>query len=266
MFNFDNENSESPAKIKVVGIGGSGINAVNYMIEKNFDCAEFITIDTDEKALENSQALCKIKFEDRAEIEKEIAGSDLIFIVAGIGGITATKIAPVIAEIAKSAGALTVAVVIKENADIEIKNLVPRADTVITISGDEILFETVKAVSGLVTMPGIVNLDFTDLKTILTDSGNAFVGIGEASGEKAVEKASKIALNFPALNGVQGAGSILISFTGAANSFSMQEVHEASMTIQDAVNEDAEIMWGMSIDENLGDTVRATIIATRFEG
>lgn len=297
---FDINENESSAKIKVIGVGGGGISAVNRMIEKKLQGVEFVAVDTDDNAFSTSQAPFKIKIDQNdiqsssKEILKVIENTDLIFIVAGMGGGTATGVASIIAKYAKKLGALTVAIVMRpfssenprrlKNADIGIENLRSCADSIVTISGDKILrleenistekalsiandvfFETVQGISYLTTMPGIVNLDFGDIAIILKDAGNTFVGIGEASGENATLKAAESALDCSLLENVQGAYSILINFIGTSESLSMFEVNEASTKIQETANENAEIMWGMSIDESLGDKVRVTVLATRFE-
>ena len=318
-FEIEDTSLNSPAKIKVIGVGGGGSNAVNRMISLGLEGVEFIAVNTDAQALLTSQAPRRIRIgekltrglgagarpevgekaaqESREEIVKALDKSDMVFITAGMGGGTGTGAAPVIAEIAKAAGALTVGVVTrpftfegprrKKNADIGIDNLRRCVDTIITIPNDrllqvvdkkmpvteafriadDVLRQSVQGISYLITMPGIVNLDFADVKTIMQDSGSALIGIGEASGEKAPVNAAKAAIDSPLLEtNIQGARSVLINIMGSNEGLTMFEVNEASTTIQEAADSEAEIMWGMSIDESLGDTVRVTIIATRFGG
>ena len=239
----------------------------------------------------------KAALESRDEIQKALEGADMVFITAGMGGGTGTGAAPIIASIAREIGALTVGVVTrpfsfegprrKKNADIGIENLRRSVDTIITIPNDrllqvadkkmpvtkafsiadDILRQSVQGISYLITMPGIVNLDFADVQTVMSNSGAALIGIGESSGEKAPINAAKAAIESPLLETtIQGAHSVLINIMGANENLSMLEVNEASVTIQESADVEAEIMWGMSIDESLGDTVRVTIIATRFNG
>jgi cell division protein FtsZ len=292
---FDINETENFPKIKVIGVGGGGINAVNRMIEKKLSGVEFVAVDTYETFLSTSQAPCKIKIDENdiqassKEILTVLEGNDLVFIVAGIGGGTATGVAPIIAKYSKKLGALTIAVVTlpfnfenprrKKNADIGIENLRDFADSVVKVSGDKILqleenisqekalsiandvlFETIKGISYLMTMPGIVNLDFADVKGMLENSGTAFVGIGEASGTNAALNAAKNALYCPLIENIQGAYSILLNVAASEDSLEMSEVMEVSNMIQDAANENAEIMWGVSIDPSLGDTVKVMII------
>ena len=318
-FEIEDTSLSSPAKIKVIGVGGGGSNAVNRMISLGLEGVEFIAVNTDAQALLTSQAPRRIRIgekltkglgagarpekgeqaaqESRPEIVKALEGSDMVFITAGMGGGTGTGAAPIIAQCAKEIGALTVAVVTrpftfegprrKKNADMGIENLRRSVDTIITIPNDrllqvvdkkmpvteafriadDVLRQSVQGISYLITMPGVVNLDFADVETIMSNSGNALIGIGEASGEKAPVNAAKAAIDSPLLEtNIQGARSVLINIMGSNEGLTMFEVNEASTTIQEAADKDAEIMWGMSIDETLGDTVRVTIIATRFGG
>lgn len=318
-FEIEDTSLNSPAKIKVIGVGGGGSNAVNRMISLGLEGVEFIAVNTDAQALLTSQAPRRIRIgekltkglgagarpekgeqaaqESRNEIIKALEGSDMVFITAGMGGGTGTGAAPIIAQCAKEIGALTVAVVTrpftfegprrKKNADMGIENLRRSVDTIITIPNDrllqvvdkkmpvteafriadDVLRQSVQGISYLITMPGFVNLDFADVQTIMSNSGSALIGIGEASGEKAPVNAAKAAIDSPLLEtNIQGARSVLINIMGSNEGLTMFEVNEASTTIQEAADKDAEIMWGMSIDETLGDTVRVTIIATRFGG
>ena len=319
MFEVEDPSLNPLAKIKVIGVGGGGSNAVNRMISLGLEGVEFIAVNTDAQALLTSQAPRRIRIgekltkglgagarpekgeqaaqESREEILKSLDGSDMVFITAGMGGGTGTGAAPIIAQCAKEINALTVAVVTrpfsfegprrKRNADMGIENLRRCVDTIITIPNDkllqvvdkkmpvtqafsiadDILRQSVQGISQLITMPGVVNLDFADLTTIMQNSGSALIGIGEAAGEKAPVNAAKAAINSPLLEtSIQGARSVVINIMGSNEGLTMLEVNEASTTIQEAADSEAEIMWGMSIDESLGDTVRVTIIATRFDG
>ena len=234
--------------------------------------------------------------ESKNDILQSLEGANMVFITAGMGGGTGTGAAPVIAQCAKEVNALTVAVVTrpfsfegpkrKIYADAGIEKLRNYVDTIITIPNDrllqvvdkkmpvtqafsivdDVLRQSVQGISNLITMPGIVNLDFADITTIMSNSGSALIGIGEASGEGAPIKAAQAAINSPLLEtDIQGAHSVLINIMGSNDCLTMLEVNEASTTIQEAADKNAEIMWGMSIDESLGDIVRVTIIATRFK-
>ena len=319
MFEIEDTSLNALAKIKVIGVGGGGSNAVNRMISLGLEGVEFIAVNTDAQALLTSQAPRRIRIGEKLtkglgagarpekgqeaakesieEIRKALEGSDMVFITAGMGGGTGTGAAPVIAACAKEIGALTVGIVTrpftfegprrKRNADMGIDNLRRCVDTIITIPNDkllqvvdkkmpvtqafsiadDVLRQSVQGISQLITMPGVVNLDFADLTTIMSNSGSALIGIGEAAGEKAPVNAAKAAINSPLLEtNIQGARSFLINIMGSEEALTMLEVNEASTTIQEAADADAEIMWGMSIDPSLGDTVRVTIIATRFDG
>ena len=319
MFEIEDTNLDSLAKIKVIGVGGGGNNAVNRMISLGLEGVEFIAVNTDGQALMTSQAPRRIRIGEKEtrglgagarpevgaqaakesieEIKKSLEGADMVFITAGMGGGTGTGAAPVIAACAREVGALTVAVVTrpfsfegqrrKQNADRGIDNLRQCVDTIITIPNDrllqvadkkmpvtqafsiadDVLRQSVQGISYLITMPGLVNLDFADIKTIMNNSGSALIGIGDASGDKAPINAAKAAMDSQLLEtSIQGAHSVLINVMGSEEALTLQEVNEASTTIQEAADTNAEIMWGMSIDPTLGDIVRVTIIATRFNG
>ena len=317
MFEFDDNGLDQLAKIRVVGVGGGGSNAVNRMITLGLEGVEFITVNTDAQALLNALAPKRMQIgekltrglgagarpeigekaaqESREEIIRALEGSDMVFITAGMGGGTGTGAAPVVAECAREIGALTVGVVTrpftfegpkrKRNADAGIENLKRNVDTIITIPNDklldvvdkktplnkafsiadDILRQGVKGISDLIAVPGIVNLDFADVKSIMSDSGSALMGIGEAVGENAPVEAVKAAIDSPLLEtSIQGARGILLNIMGASN-LSMFEVNEASTTIHEAAHPEAEIMWGVSVDEKLGEKVTVTVVATRFD-
>ena len=318
MFELDDNTLDQFAKIKVIGVGGGGNNAVNRMISLGLEGVEFIAVNTDAQALLTALAPKRMQIgekltrglgagarpeigqkaamESREDIINALRGSDMVFITAGMGGGTGTGAAPVVAECAREIGALTVGVVTrpftfegpkrKKNADIGIENLKRNVDTIITIPNDrllqvvdkktpmtqaftiadDILRQGVKGISDLIAVPGLVNLDFADVKSIMSNAGSALMGIGEASGENATVDAVKAAIDSPLLEtSLQGARGVLLNIMGATDSLSMLEVNEASTTVQEAAHPDAEIIWGVSLDESLGDKVSVTVIATRFE-
>jgi cell division protein FtsZ len=264
------------------------------MIATNSSYLNFVAVDTDENSLANSKAPVNIKIDERDpqeiqnEILKMIEGSDIVFVVAGIGGNTGTKLASIITAYAKGMNALTLAVVtfpsafenLKEKAAEGINKLRKCADSFIVVDVDklstvadgkvfktanEFLNKIIHGATDLLTTPGLVNLDFVDLKKIITDSGMSFVGIGEATGENSAFKAAKNALNSPLINpDIKKAHFMLMNFSGLSENLSMTEINEAMMTVQATANKDAEIIWGISESENLGDTVRVTVFASRF--
>jgi len=308
----DNEKS---AKIKVIGVGGAGGNAINNMIASNLLGVKFIAANTDAQALEISRAQVKIQIgeklteglgagadpqvgreaalENAEAIKNALGGSHMIFITAGLGGGTGTGAAPVIAEICKELGALTVAVVTKpfsfegkertRKAEEGINALKEMADTVITIPNDRlrgiaskgatviemfkkadgILLDSVKGITDLIMMPGLVNLDFADIRTIMSKAGMAIMGIGTAEGENRAVEAAECAISHPLLEdiSISGAKGVLMNITSASD-LTMEEMAGASERIYNEVGEDAEIIWGQSIDESLGAKMRVTVIAT----
>ena len=317
MFEFDENTLDQFAKIKVIGIGGGGSNAVNRMIESGLEGVEFIAVNTDSQALLMSKSPKRMQIgekltrglgagarpeigeraaqESRNDILEALRGSDMVFITAGMGGGTGTGAAPVVAECAREVNALTVAVVTrpftfegpkrKRNADMGIEKLRQQVDAIITIPNDrllqvvdkktpmtkafviadDILRQGVKGISDLIAVPGVINLDFADVQSIMSNAGSALMGVGEASGDNAAVEAVKKAIASPLLEtGVDSARGILLNFMGATDSLSMIQVNEASTTVQEAAHPDAEIIWGVSVDDSLGDTIVVTIIATRF--
>ncbi len=307
--------TENSAKIKVIGVGGAGGNAINNMIASNLQGVKFIAANTDAQALEVSNAPIRIQLgagmteglgaganpqvgrdaalENEEEIRHALADSHMVFITAGFGGGTGTGAAPVIAEICKDLGALTVAVVTKpfsfegkkrsRMAEEGIDTLKKVVDTAITIpndrlrglaskkatlmemfvKADEILLHSVKGITDLIMMPGVVNLDFADVRTTMSKAGLALMGIGISAGEhRAVEAAGK-AISHPLLEDVpiRGARGVLMNIT-ATSDMEFEEVAEASEYIHSEVGEEAEIFWGTSVDESLADAMRVTVIAT----
>ncbi len=305
------------AQIKVVGVGGGGNNAVNRMINSGLCGVEFIAINTDRQVLSRSEANVKIQIgekitkglgaganpdigekaanESAEEISQAIKGSDMVFITAGMGGGTGTGAAPVIAQLAKEMGILTVGVVTKPfmfegrkrmmNAEKGIENLRNCVDTLVTIpndkliqavdkrtsiidafkKADDILRFGVQGISDLVTAPGLVNVDFADVRTIMIDAGLAHMGIGRASGENRAEEAVKAAINSPMLETtIEGARGVLMNIVGGQD-LTMFEINTAATIIQESVDPDVEFIFGAAIDENLSDEIIITVIATGFE-
>ena len=316
MDNFDQ--SKQTAKIRVVGVGGAGCNAINTMIAAALDRVNFVAANTDIQALAASHAAAKIQIgetltkglgaganpevgrqaalESKDEIAHALEGADMVFVTAGMGGGTGTGAAPVIADVARSLGALTVAVVTKpfqfegnkrrKQAEAGLIELKAAVDTLITIpnqrllglSGqsmplletfklaDEVLLNAVQGISDLIQYHGYINVDFADVKTIMSDRGHALMGTGRASGEKRAVAAMQQAISSPLLEDVQidGATGLLINITGGRD-MTLQEVNEALTLIHDAADEEAEIIFGSLIDENVSDEVKITIIATGFQ-
>ena len=312
---FTYVDQEKSAKIKVIGVGGAGGNAINNMIASNLQGVKFIAANTDGQALDISRAPVKIQMGEKlteglgaganpqigrdAALETEealrdaLAESHMVFITAGFGGGTGTGAAPVIAEICKDLGALTVAVVTKpfafegkkraHLAEDGIENLKRVVDTAITIPNDrlrglapknaklmemflradEILLHSVKGITDLIMMPGLVNLDFADVKTTMSKAGLAIMGIGISTGENRAIEAAEKAMSHPLLEDIPitGAKGVLMNITSTSD-MEFEEVAEASERIHDEVGDDADIFWGTSIDDSLGDEMRVTILAT----
>jgi len=308
---------EQFAQIKVVGIGGGGNNAVNRMINAGLKGIEFISINTDKQALFLSKANSKIQIgekltkglgaganpeigekaanESKDEISQAIKGADMVFITAGMGGGTGTGAAPVVAQIAKEMGILTVGVVTKpfifegrkrmQYAERGIDNLKASVDTLVTIPNDrllqvaekktsivdafkmadDVLRQGVQGISDLITVPGLINLDFADVKTIMLNTGLAHMGIGRASGDGRAEEATKKAIESPLLEtSIEGAKGVLLNITGGAD-LGLFEVDVAAGLIEKSADPDAHIILGAVIDEKLGDEIVITVIATGFE-
>jgi cell division protein FtsZ len=307
------------ARIKVAGIGGGGGNALNTMILAGLTGVDFIAANTDAQALSHNRATTKIQIgaritkglgaganpeigrqaalEDKEAIARALEGADMVFVTAGMGGGTGTGAAPIIAEIARSMGALTVGVVTKpfvfegkrrlKQAEAGIAELKAAVDTLITIpnqrllavaderttlietfkKADEVLLNAVKGISDLITIHGLINVDFADVKTIMTSMGVALMGTGEASGEGRALLAARQAVESPLLEDVSidGATGILINITGDPGMM-LNEVNQACSLIQEAAHEEANIIFGSVINEAMGDTMKITIIATGFAG
>ncbi len=318
MFELTEVCNESLAKIKVVGVGGGGGNAVNTMISSCLQGVDFIAANTDAQALGVSSAPIKIQMgtqitkglgagsnpeigkqsalESRDEIRPYLEGADMIFITAGMGGGTGTGAAPVIAEIARECSVLTIAVVTKPfqfegkkrnvQAEEGIAQLREVVDTLIVVpnqrllslggrnlslleafkKADDVLYQAVKGISDLILVPGLINLDFADVRSVMSNMGMAIMGTGVASGENRAVEAAQKAISSPLLedNTIQGAHAILLNITGG-HDMSLYEVNEASSLIQEEADEDANIIFGTVIDPNMKDEIRITVIATGFD-
>ena len=308
---------ETFASIKVVGIGGSGGSAVNRMVSSKIRGVDFIAVNTDAQALHHSIAPSKVHIgrdttkglgagmdpelglksaeENEQEIMNILDGSDMVFITCGLGGGTGTGAAPIIADIAREVGALTVAVVTKpftfegvqrkDIAERGLERLLDKVDTIITIPNDrllqiidkktsllesfaivdEVLKQGVQGISEVITVPGLVNVDFADVKAIMNSSGSALMGIGKSSGENRAREAAKAAIDSPLLElSIDGATGVLFTITGSSD-LSMFEVNEAAEVITSNCSPDAKIIFGAVIDEELGDELKVTVIATGFK-
>ena len=317
MIQFEDEGATHNARIKVVGVGGGGCNAVNTMIHAELHSVDFIAANTDRQALEAAKAALKLQLgakltrglgaganpevgrnaamEDREQIREILAGSDMVFITCGLGGGTGTGGAPIVAEVAREVGALTVAVCTKpflfegkkrlKQAEDGWRQLRSVVDTLITIPNqrllniagkstsmldtfkraDEVLLQAVKGISDLITIHGLINLDFADVRTIMAETGMALMGTGTASGDNRAVEAAQKAISSPLLEDVsiQGARGVLINITGGPD-LTLFEVNEASSLIQEEAHEDANIIFGAVIDETMTEEIRVTVIATGF--
>ncbi len=312
-----NEDPRNNAKIKVIGVGGGGGNAVNRMINAKVEGVEFLVANTDLQALQMSQASVKIQLgikltsglgaganpemgrkaalEDAHQIIEALEGADMVFVTAGLGGGTGTGAAPIIASLASEMGALTVAVVTKpfafegkrrkSQADRGLDELIESVDTTIVIPNekllavaqnagffesfrvaDDILRQAVQGISDIITIPGIINRDFADVKTIMQGMGYAVMGTATGRGERRAVEAAQAAIASPLLEAgaIDGARGILINITGSS-SLKLAEVNEASTIIQNAAHEDANIIFGAVLDEKMKDDVKITVIATGFK-
>ncbi len=311
------DEQEMTARIKVIGVGGGGGNALDTMIKSGLEGVEFIAANTDTQALEKSLATTKIQLgpaltrglgaganpdvgkkaalEEIERIREAIDGADMVFVTAGMGGGTGTGAAPIIAEIAREMGVLTVAVVTRpflfegkrrsKNADHGIADLSERVDTIISIPNqkllgldddlsvleafrraDDVLVQAVKGISDLITQPGVINVDFADVKTIMNSQGRALMGTGYGKGERRALDAVEMAINSPLLDdiSIDGAMGILLNFT-AGPDVKLKEINEAASLVQQAAHEDANIIFGLLTDPDMGDVVKVTAIATGFD-
>ena len=316
MLNFDVE-IDGLAQIKVIGAGGGGNNAVNRMVEAQLQGVEFIAVNTDKQALHTSKAEHKIQIgekltrglgaganpevgkkaaeESKDEIIKVLEGADMVFVTAGMGGGTGTGAAPVIAQLAKEMGILTVGVVTKpfvfegkvrmKNAENGIAELKSKVDTLITIPNDrllqivqkntsmldafsmadDVLKQGIQSISDLIAVPGLINLDFADVTSVMKEQGLAHMGIGTAVGENRAVEAAREAIQSPLLEtSIKGAKGVLLNITGGSN-LGLFEINEASTLVQESCDPEANIIFGASIREDLGDEISITVIATGFE-
>lgn len=317
MFEIDDAKGQT-AKIKVVGVGGAGGNAVNNMIASNLQGVEFIAVNTDTQVLETSLAPVKVQIgasitkglgagsnpeigkqsalEDRPSITEVLEGADMVFITAGMGGGTGTGASPVVAHVARELGVLTVAIVTKPffyeartraiNAEEGIRELKNSVDTIIVIPNDrialvvdkhtpllkgfsianDVLKQAVQGISDIILKPGLINVDFADVRTIMQNTGKAVMGTGIGKGEGGAAEAAKRAILNPLLEDstIEGARGILFNITGGIN-LSLSDVQEAASIIYDSAHENATIIIGNVIDPDIDDEVRITVIATGFE-
>ncbi|MDT7807954.1 MAG: cell division protein FtsZ [Acidobacteriota bacterium] len=315
---IDDDPPITGARIKVIGVGGGGGNAVNRMIEAGIEGIEFLVANTDLQALKRSRAPIKIQLggkltkglgagadpdvgrnaalEDTEKIIEALEGADMVFVTTGLGGGTGTGAAPIIASLASELNALTVAVVTKPfhfegkrrmaQSNQGLRELRECVDTVITIPNerllhtadskmslqdafkmaDDVLRQAVQGISDLITVPGLINLDFADVKAIMSGMGLALMGAGRASGENRAVEATQQAISSPLLEEatIQGAKGVLINITGG-NDLTLYEVNEASSIIREAADDDANIIFGAVIDESLHDEMKITVIATGFD-
>lgn len=312
------QNQNYLAVIKVVGVGGGGVNAVNRMIELGLRGVEFIAVNTDAQALLMSDADVKLDVgreltrglgagadpevgrraaEDHAEeIEQALTGADMVFVTAGEGGGTGTGGAPVVARIAKSIGALTIGVVTKpfsfegrrrqSQAEAGVAKLKEEVDTLIVVpndrlleisdrgismieafaTADQVLLAGVQGITDLITTPGLINLDFADVKSVMQGAGSALMGIGSARGADRAIKAAELAVESPLLEAsIEGAHGVLLSIQGGSN-LGIFEIHDAADLVKEAAHPEANIIFGTVIDDTLGDEVRVTVIAAGFDG
>jgi cell division protein FtsZ len=305
------------ALIKVVGIGGGGVNAVNRMIEAGLKGVEFVAVNTDAQALLMSEADVKLDIgrettrglgsgsdpeighraaeEHRAEIEEILKGADMVFVTAGEGGGTGTGGAPVVAGVARELGSLTIGVVTRPfsfegrrratQAESGIQELKQAVDTLIIVPNDrllqisddetsmldafrmadQVLYQGVEGITGLITTPGLINLDFADVRTVLHDAGSALMGVGSGTGENRAEEAARAAISSPLLEAsIEGAKGLLLSIGGGSD-LTLHEVNRAAEAITRAAHPDANIIFGAVIDDALGEEVRVTVIAAGFD-
>lgn len=308
---------DGTATIKVIGVGGAGNNAVNRMVESGIRGVEFISVNTDRQALQESKAGTKIQIgekitrglgaganpdigaqsaeENKSEIAEVLRGADMVFVTAGMGGGTGTGAAPIVAAAAKEMGILTIGVVTKpftfegkkrlSQAERGIESLKGKVDTLVVIPNDkllqiidrktsivdafkmadDVLRQGVQGISDLIAVPGLVNLDFADVKTIMLNTGMAHMGVGRASGENRAEDAAKQAIQSPMLeSSIEGARGVIINITGG-NDLGLHEVNTAAELVQRSVDPEANIIFGAVIDESMGDDISITVIATGFE-
>ncbi len=315
--NKNTQPNETFARIKVIGVGGGGCNAVNRMIDEGMHGIEFITVNTDAQALVMSKAQTKVRIGDKTtrglgaggnpeigkksaeesseELYEALKGADMVFVTAGLGGGTGTGAAPIVAQIAKEIGALTIGVVTRpftfegakrlQNAEQGIARLKEHADTLIVIpndrllqivdrkatlqesfrTADDVLRQGIQGISELITIPGMINLDFADVRAIMSEGGAALMAVGTASGEDRAQKAAEAAISSQLLDiTIDGARGILFNVTGGPN-LTLFEVNTAAAIIKETAHPDVNLIFGAVIDPNMGDNLRITVIATGFD-
>ena len=308
--------SDGMPPIKVVGVGGGGCNAVNRMIVEQIPGVQFVAVNTDAQALQHSSAEVKIRVgdkltkglgvggdpargqraaeESRDELFEAVRGCEMVFVTAGMGGGTGTGAAPLVAEVAKEAGALTIGVVTKPfgfegakrrgQAEEGIQRLQEKVDTLIVIpndrlleicdekssiedafrTADDVLLQGIRGISEIITLPGEINLDFADVRKVMSEAGPALMAIGRGSGVNRAEDAARMAISSPLLEvSIDGANGVLYNITGSKN-LGLHEINAAAQIIADVVSADAEIIFGTAIDPHIGDEVQITLIATGF--
>lgn len=315
-FMYENEYGDNEVNIKVIGVGGGGGNAVDRMVDSNVQCVEFIAINSDSQTLDRSKATEKIYIgekvthgrgagskpevgqkaaeESRDKIAEALKGANMVFITAGMGGGTGTGAAPVVAEIAKEMGILTVGIVTKPfpwegkkrmmQAEAGIAALREQVDSLVVIPNerlkyatdqkltaqnafkiaDDVLRQGVQSISDLILIPGMINLDFADVTTVMKDAGYAHMGVGSATGKDKAEVAANMAISSPLLETtIEGAKGVIINITSSPE-LELEEAESASAFITEKASEDATIIWGMCFDEDMKDEMRVTVIATGF--
>ncbi len=314
---LNNQLQESFARIKVIGVGGGGCNAVNRMIEEGLSGIEFITVNTDAQALLLSKAPTRVRIGDKStrglgaggnpemgrkaaeesaeELYEVLKGSDMVFVTSGLGGGTGTGAAPIVAQIAKECGALTIGVVTRpftfegsrrqQSAEQGIAKLKEHADTLIVIpndrllqivdkraslqdafrTADDVLRQGIQGISELITVPGLINLDFADVRAIMSEGGAALMAVGHASGEDRARIAAEAAISSQLLDiTIDGARGILFNVTGG-NNLTLFEVNQAAAIIKETAHPDVNLIFGAVLDPNMGDEIRVTVIATGFD-
>jgi len=315
--NFVPQQQESFARIKVIGVGGGGCNAVNRMIDEGLQGIEFISVNTDAQALLMSKAPTRVRIGDKTtrglgaggnpetgkkaaeesaeELYEVLKGSDMIFVTAGLGGGTGTGAAPIVAQIAKEVGALTIGVVTRpftfegnrrqQSSEAGIAKLKEQADTLIVIPNDrllqivdkraslteafrvadDVLRQGIQGISELITVPGLINLDFADVRTIMSEGGAALMAVGKASGEDRARIAAEMAISSQLLDiTIDGAHGILFNVTGAPG-LTLFEVNQAAAIIKETAHPDVNLIFGAVLDPNMGEEIRVTVIATGFD-
>ena len=314
---LNNQLQESFARIKVIGVGGGGCNAVNRMIEEGLSGIEFITVNTDAQALLLSKAQTRVRIGDKStrglgaggnpemgrkaaeesaeELYEVLKGSDMVFVTSGLGGGTGTGAAPIVAQIAKECGALTIGVVTRpftfegsrrqQSAEAGIAKLKEHADTLIVIpndrllqivdkraslqdafrTADDVLRQGIQGISELITVPGLINLDFADVRAIMSEGGAALMAVGHANGEDRARIAAEAAISSQLLDiTIDGARGILFNVTGG-NNLTLFEVNQAAAIIKETAHPDVNLIFGAVLDPNMGDEIRVTVIATGFD-